>query len=285
MLVAVAVLWFIAESTVRHIAKESPMATMCDHGDTAVFGHGGFHVIMVRQIYKSGLYPAWLLIILVLWFACWSWFPAHPMDFVLEHILTVVFVALLIVTRRSFPLSHLSYTLIFLFLALHIVGAFYTYSLVPYDKWFATVASWFGVADFSFNEALGFKRNHFDRLVHFAFGLLLAYPAREIFLRIAAVKGFWGYYLPLDVVMSFSLLYELMEWAIAAIFAPDVGQSYLGTQGDEWDAHKDMALAALGALLAMIAIAVINARRQRDFAQEFNESLRVKAPPEADEKL
>ena len=201
------------------------------------------------------------------------------MDFALEHILTVAFVVLLLVTRRMFPLSHLSYTVIFLFIAIHIVGAYYTYSLVPYDRWIGTVTSWFGVEDFSLNEALGFTRNHYDRLVHFAFGLLLAYPAREIFLRIAEVKGFWGYYLPLDVVMSFSLIYELLEWVIALIFAADVGQSYLGTQGDEWDAHKDMALAALGALLAMGVVAVINGRWQRDFAREFNDSLRVKAPP------
>lgn len=233
----------------------------------------------LRHWYRSPTYPAWLLALLIAWFACWSWYPAHPQDFVLEHILTVVFVALLIFTRRSFPLSPLSYTLIFLFLALHIVGAFYTYSLVPYDRWIGSAASWFGAEDFSLDQALGFERNHFDRLVHFAFGLLLAYPAREVFLRIAAVKGFWGYYLPIDVVMSFSLIYELLEWAIALIFAGDVGQSYLGTQGDEWDAHKDMALAALGALLTMVVIALINARWQRDFAREFNDSLRVKGPP------
>lgn len=197
----------------------------------------------------------------------------------MEHILTVVFIVLLIATRRIFPLSHLSYTLIFLFTVLHIVGAYYTYSLVPYDRWIMTFASWFGIEDFSINEFFGFTRNHFDRLVHFAFGLLLAYPVREVFLRIAEVKGFWGYFLPLDVVMSTSLLYELLEWAVAMIFAGDVGQSYLGTQGDEWDAHKDMALAALGALMTMSVIAAINARGQRDFAREFNDSLRVKAPP------
>jgi putative membrane protein len=190
----------------------------------------------------------------------------------------VLFVALLVVTRRSFPLSHLSYTLIFLFLALHIVGAYYTYSLVPYDRWIGSVASWAGAEDFSLDESLGFTRNHFDRLVHFAFGLLLVYPAREVFLRIAEAKGFWGYYLPFDVVMTFSLVYELLEWAIAAVFAPEVGQSYLGTQGDEWDAHKDMALAGLGALITMTTVALINARWQRDFAREFIASLRVKQP-------
>lgn len=229
--------------------------------------------------YHADSYPAWLLMALLGWFACWCWRPEHPQDFVLEHILTVLFITLLVATRRVFPLSHLSYTLIFFFLALHIVGAFYTYSLVPYDRWVGTFVSWFGVQDFSLDQALGFSRNHFDRLVHFAFGLLLVYPVREVFLRIVGVNGFWGYYLPIDVVLSFSLLYELLEWAVALVFAGDVGQSYLGTQGDEWDAHKDMALAALGALIGMMIVALINARSSGGLAREFAGSLRIKAPP------
>ncbi|HEX3133503.1 MAG TPA: DUF2238 domain-containing protein, partial [Planctomycetota bacterium] len=134
----------------------------------------------LRRWYRAPGYPWWLLAALVAWFFCWCWRPEHPQDFLLEHILTVAFIALLIATRRVFPLSHLSYTLIFLFLCLHVVGAFYTYSLVPYDRWIGTIASWFGVNDFSLTQTLGLRRNHFDRLVHFSFGLLLAYPAREV---------------------------------------------------------------------------------------------------------
>ena len=103
----------------------------------------------------------------------------------------------------------------------------------------------------------------------------MAYPAREVFIRIARVRGFWGYFLPLDVTMSFSMLYELVEWGVAEIVAGDVGQSYLGTQGDEWDAHKDMALATLGGFLSMLATALVNRSLRRDFAAEFAESLRV----------
>ena len=94
-------------------------------------------------------------------------------------------------------------------------------------------------------------RNHFDRLVHFLYGLLLAYPIREMFLRIGNVRGFWGYFLPLDLTMSTSMLYELIEWAAAELIGGDLGAAYLGTQGDVWDAHKDMALASMGALIAM----------------------------------
>ena len=104
----------------------------------------------------------------------------------------------------------------------------------------------------------------------------LAYPIRELFLRVAAVRGFWGYFLPLLLMMSLSLLYELIEWAAALVFGGDVGIHYLGTQGDVWDAHKDMALASLGALVAMTVTAMLNVWLQHDFAEEWNESLRIK---------
>jgi len=106
--------------------------------------------------------------------------------------------------------------------------------------------------------------------------LMLAYPVRELLLRVASVKGFWGYFLPLDLTMSTSALYELIEWGAAEVFGGDLGATFLGTQGDIWDAHKDMALASLGALLAMLVTAALNAWLQRDFAQEWSDSLRVK---------
>ena len=98
-----------------------------------------------------------------------------------------------------------------------------------------------------------------------------------MFLRVAQLRGFWGYLFPLDITMSTSMLYELIEWGAAMAFGGDLGQAYLGTQGDPWDAHKDMAFASLGALLAMLMTAGLNIRLQRDFAAEWNESLRVKS--------
>ena len=73
-----------------------------------------------------------------------------------------------------------------------------------------------------------------------------------------------------------SMLYELIEWAAAEVVGGDLGAAYLGTQGDIWDAHKDMALASLGALIAMTITALVNVRLRRDFAHEWTESLRVK---------
>ena len=198
----------------------------------------------------------------------------NPIDFndwALENFLSIVCVAALILTAKRFPFSRVSYTLIFIFLCLHEVGSHYTYALVPYDDWFKALTGR------TFNSLFGFERNHFDRLVHFNYGLLLAYPIRELFHRVASVKGFWGYFLPLDITMSTSMLYELIEWGAAAFFGGELGAAYLGSQGDIWDAQKDMGLASLGALLAMIITAIINARIQRDFALEWDESLRVKS--------
>ena len=141
---------------------------------------------------------------------------------------------------------------------------------MPYDTWI----KW--LTGHSLNEAMGWDRNHFDRAVHFSYGLLLAYPIREIFLRIANVRGFWGYFLPLDLTMSTSMMYELLEWGAAELLGGDLGMAYLGTQGDVWDAHKDMALASLGAFVAMVVTASINAYLQADIAREWAESLRVK---------
>jgi putative membrane protein len=196
--------------------------------------------------------------------------PLYRADWLLENLLVVPFVAILLATSRSFPFSRISYLLIFVFLCLHEIGAHYTYAEVPYDAWFQALTGR------TLNVVMGWERNHFDRLVHFGFGLLLAYPIREIFVRVADARGFWAYYLPLDVTMACSALFELIEWGAAEAFGGDLGAAYLGTQGDPWDAHKDMALATLGAVLAMLLTAAINSRLQRDFAREWAESLRVK---------
>jgi putative membrane protein len=188
--------------------------------------------------------------------------PWDPKDWALENALTALFVAMLFLTRKRLPLSDVSYTLIFVYLCFHVVGSHYSYSKVPIGQ--------------TISELLGAKRNHYDRIVHFLFGLLIAYPIRELFLRVAGVRGFWGYYLPLDVTMSFSMLYELLEWAAASFFGGGLGQAYLGTQGDEWDAHKDMALATLGAVISMSVVALINWKFDKHFGDEMRDSLSVK---------
>lgn len=215
-----------------------------------------------------------LLLVLSLIFAVW-WLllaiaPWHRDVWLTENALVFAMAAFLFAFHRRLLFSRFSYTLIFVFMCLHQVGAHYSYAEVPYDAWFQSLTGR------TFNSLVGWERNHFDRVVHFAYGLLLAYPVREVFLRVADVRGFWGFFLPLDLTMSTSMLFELLEWAAAELFGEGLGQAYLGTQGDVWDAHKDMALASLGALIAMLATFLVNLRYQRDFNREWADSFRVK---------
>src|SRR2546421_3768093 len=145
-------------------------------------------------------YPLLLLALFLICAIAWAIHPVDVKDWALENTLTVLFLAALVISYRRFPFTSISYTLIFIFLCLHTIGAHYTYSLVPYNEWTkklfgSPLNSWFGL-----------QRNHFDRLVHFCFGLLLAYPIRELFMRVAGAKGFWRYYLPLDVTVAVSMI-------------------------------------------------------------------------------
>ncbi|RAP66089.1 hypothetical protein A6B37_04015 [Achromobacter sp. HZ01] len=214
-----------------------------------------------RYLYTLGLLFA------VIWTAL-AISPHDRADWALENALVLAFGAALLLTRRWFVFSRVSYTLIFLYLCLHAIGAHYTYSLVPYDDW------WRALTGGSFNALVGWERNNFDRVVHFSYGLLLAYPIREIFLRVVEVRGFWAYFLPMDVTLSTSALYELLEWGAAATVGSELGAAYLGTQGDIWDAQKDMALAAAGAVLAMALTALVNRRARRDLARDWADSLK-----------
>lgn len=219
---------------------------------------------------RHGPYVLGLFVLLAILWVALAFKPYDRHDWLLENVLLVLAVVFLATTYRAFPLSRISYTLLFVFLCMHAIGAHYTYAEVPYDKW------WQQLTGRSFNSLVGWQRNNFDRIVHFSYGLLLAYPIREMFLRIGNVRGFWGYFLPLDLTMSTSMLYELIEWGAAVYFGGNLGAAYLGTQGDEWDAQKDMAFASLGALLSMCITAAINWRLQRDFAAEWADSLRIR---------
>lgn len=218
-------------------------------------------------------YLPYLMILLAVFLALAVWAGIAPLDrhdWLLENVLVVAGLIALFLGYQVLPLSRMSYTLIFIFMCLHVLGSHYTYALVPYDDWFR------GAFGIGFNELIGWERNNYDRVVHFSYGLLLAYPLREVVLRIANLKGFWGYFLPLDVTMSTSMLYELIEWAAAELFGGGLGIAFLGAQGDPWDAQKDMALASLGALIAMSITAALNAWLQRDFSREWVDSVRVR---------
>jgi putative membrane protein len=158
-----------------------------------------------------------LMVLLGLEFVVLAIAPNDRKDWLLENVLVVLFVGAMLASFRKLTLSRISYFLIFLFLSLHLIGAHYTYAQVPYDSWFESLTGR------SLNSLLGWERNNFDRVVHFSYGLLLAYPVREVFQRVARLRGFWGYFFPLDITMSTSMLYELIEWGAAVAFGGELG--------------------------------------------------------------
>jgi len=207
------------------------------------------------------------LLLLAIFLVAWTWAairPVYPHDWWLENLLVFTGVPLILGLGFYFRLSDLSYTLITLFLVLHVIGSHYTYAEVPFGF---TLQRWFDA-----------DRNLYDRLVHFLFGLLLAYPVREIFVRITRARGFWTYYLPVELSLAFSALYELLEWATAALVDPAAGLAFLGAQGDVWDAQKDMALAGLGSVVAMLVTFLVVLKIDGDAMRELRESLRI--PPD-----
>ena len=208
----------------------------------------------------------YLLVLAAVFAAAWCWAavdPAHPADWLLENVLVFVSVPLIVGLGFYFRLSDLSYTLITVFMVLHVIGSHYTYAEVPLGY---VLQDWCGA-----------DRNMYDRLVHLSFGLLLSYPVREVFIRISRARGVWGYYLPVELTLAFSAIYELIEWAAAANVDPSAGLAFLGAQGDVWDAQKDMALAGLGSLGAMLVTLLLTLVVDPHAPRELRESLRIPA--------
>jgi putative membrane protein len=196
-----------------------------------------------RARVPHALFAAWL----AFWVAL-AIDPVYRADWLLENLLVFVAVPVLIATRRRMRFSNAAYACIAAFFALHAIGAHYTYSLVPYDR---ASEALFGS---TLSSHFGWTRNHYDRFVHFCYGALLALPARELLERVAPPRGAWRFWLPVLFIASHSVLYELIEFAAALLFGGELGQAYLGAQGDVWDAQKDSLLATSGALLATGAL-------------------------------
>ena len=164
-------------------------------------------------------------------------------NWMLENTLTVLFLAFLVVSFRKFQFSDLTYLLICIYLCLHVYGAKYTYAENPFGYWL--------------KDHLGWQRNHYDRIVHFSFGFLLAYPMREFFLIWLKYPKLVSWILPIEITLSISAFYELIEWAVADVFFKSQGDAYLGTQGDIWDAQKDIFLAVVGAIIATTIVSSV----------------------------
>ena len=194
--------------------------------------------------------PTWRypLCLLAAYLAIWLALAISPVfrkDWLLENIIVFVAVPLFVLTARRLRFSDFAYTCLFAFFVLHAIGAHYTYSLVPYADWWQALGG--GAPE---------GRNHYDRFVHFIYGLLVTPAAVEVFAHYGRYSRPWAFLMPWMFMAGHSVVYELVEFAAAIAFGGDLGQAYLGTQGDVWDSQKDMALALAGATLTLVLLAV-----------------------------
>lgn len=162
----------------------------------------------------------------------------------IENAMTVASLTFILVSYRYYKFSDLTYLFITVYISLHVYGSKYTYAENPFGYW---------MKDF-----FGFERNHYDRLVHFCQGFLLAYPMREMFIHWLKWPRGAGWVIPLMISLTTSACYELLEWGVADVMFPEQGPAYLGTQGDVWDAQKDTFLAFAGAVIASSAVSALN---------------------------
>jgi putative membrane protein len=199
----------------------------------------------VRAILPRDAFNRFLVaVFLLLWAVSCIRLP-HPQYFLMQHVPTIVAVVALLIADKRWQINRLGYALIVAFLILHVIGARYLYSNVPYDDWSQAIL---GVR---ISDALGFTRNHYDRFVHFCFGLLLIQPLWTLLADHLGLNKPWSAVLSFSVVLGASAAYEIIEWSVAMVFAPDWADAYNGQQGDVWDPQRDMTLAALGALISI----------------------------------
>jgi putative membrane protein len=196
-----------------------------------------------RSPFPAALLGAFVAVWIALAIAPW-----YRADWLLENVLVFVIVPGLVLAHRRLPFSNCAYGCLFAFFVLHQLGAHYTYAEVPYDHWIEVLTGR------TLSDQLGLERNHYDRLVHFLYGLLVTPAAMELLDARAPQRGPWRWWLPWFFVVSHATLFEIVEAAAAVVFGGDLGEAYLGTQGDGWDSQKDSALAALGAAITVIVL-------------------------------
>jgi putative membrane protein len=169
------------------------------------------------------------------------WSAVSPHDYFtwfLEVFPIFIVLPILVLTYQKFPLSNLAYGLILLHASILMVGGHYTYAEVPLFNWL--------------RDYFELSRNYYDRVGHFAQGLVPAIIAREILIRKSIVKGEqWQFFIVCSICLAISACYEFIEWWVA-LASGQGSDAFLGTQGDVWDTQWDMFTALIGSIAAQI---------------------------------
>lgn len=183
---------------------------------------------------KEFFFPILLLVIFGLFWILSAIFPRYREVWLAENILTVAFVLFLILTYRAFRFSNLSYSLLFCFMLLHLIGSYYAYSEVPLFSYL--------------KEILSLSRNHYDRLIHFLFGIIFFVPLQEFCNRKLRLSKGWSYFLAFMIITALKGTYEVIEYGWLLVTRNElIGTAYLGMQGDIWDSQKDIFWGMVGA--------------------------------------
>ncbi len=188
-------------------------------------------------------------LLLLLGLCVWVWSGIHPVErdtWLLEQVATGIAGAVLYAVGRRVQFTRLAKLGLFALFCTHTVGTHYTYSLTPYNEFSQ------GLFGTTINDLFGWQRNHYDRFVHWIYGFCSAAPIHQILKQKLALSHAVSAFFCLQLVLSTSVLYELLEWGAAVLIGGEVGAEYLGTQGDIWDAQADMALAGMGCLSAYL---------------------------------
>lgn len=178
----------------------------------------------------------WLVVFFVLWWLALAVAPLHRFDWFLENLLVA---ATVLAMWRAYPnmrFSNEALTAMTVFLSLHVLGSHYTYAETPVGFWMQDIFGW--------------SRNHYDRFIHFCFGLLMFWTLREAAQQTMTLKSKWTDTAALLVIIAMSAFYEVIEWMTTKIVNSEAADVFLGTQGDFFDSQKDHGLAILGVLLS-----------------------------------
>jgi putative membrane protein len=159
-------------------------------------------------------------------------------DWFIENILVFIILIGLIFTYKKNRFTTISYICILAFAILHIYGAQYAYTQNPLGKWL--------------QSSFHLLRNPYDRIVHFSFGFCLLIPIKEILVKQFAAKEKYLNVLTINVILSLATIFELIEWTVAELTTKETGETYVATQGDVWDAHKDIIMAVIGGYITII---------------------------------
>ena len=209
--------------------------------------------------YPKGLsrfHWSWLAVLIV---ACGiaSINPLEPPSYLMHQAGTVIGVLILMGLTVKGLVSRVGFALTIIFIMIHVLGAHYLYSYVPYNDWIKSLTG------FDLNASMGWTRNMYDRLVHFSYGLLLYRIVADVFsIWLKGLSRGRIMLLVIQFVMASSVFYEWIEWWIAMGMSPEAAESYNGQQGDLWDAHKDMFVATIGAIIAGLAERVMLIRNK-----------------------